>query len=92
MTAYAVATDPVHIGGGFVLIQNLGPDDLYVEVTAENQPEPDLTADTGLQIGAGQSVSFDNSNFWIWGVSDGTSDVRSLEGGSGVFAAAVPDA
>lgn len=77
----SVGTTAVSVGSGPILIQNLGDDDLYV------LDEPSVTADTGVQLITGQSVAVgDGESFYV--ISEGTSDVRVLGHGTGIFAPA----
>jgi hypothetical protein len=66
-----------------MLIQNLGPDDLYVSDLAM------VTTDTGVQITPGHSISV-GAGETHYGVSEGTSDVRICGAGTGLFAADAP--
>jgi hypothetical protein len=75
-------TDAQSLGEGVMLIQNLGPDALYV------WDEEGVTADNGVQVSVGRAVVV-GSGFEHFGISAGTSDVRTLAGGLGLFDADV---
>lgn len=74
----SVGTTPVQIGDDSYLIQNLGPDPLYVG-------NSDVTTDTGVQINTGESLTVGVTETDVYVVSAGTSDVRTLIRGLGVF-------
>jgi hypothetical protein len=69
-------TEVVNLGEGVKLVQNLGPDLLYIE------DNPNVTAETGVQVTAGDSVSA-GSGETHYCVSAGTSDYRLLGEGTG---------
>lgn len=74
----SIGTTVLSIGSGPMLIQNLGDDDLYV------LDESSVTIDTGVQLITGASVVVgDGESFYA--VSEGTSDVRILGRGTGIF-------
>jgi hypothetical protein len=75
-----IETTSVSVGMFAQLIQNLGPDPIYVG-------ESGVTTDTGLQVSAGRSVAVGSKDAEVFVVSDGTSDVRLLGRGLGVFPA-----
>ena len=79
----SVSSTPVDLGSGSVLIQNLGPGDLFLG-------DPGVTTETGFRISAGSSVTVGYSNSRFYVVSDSTSDARVLSAGSGFFGG--PDA
>lgn len=60
------------------LIQNLGPDDVYIGESSS------VTSSTGLKIVAGKSVAVGNTNGTLYAISAGTSDVRSLTRATGI--------
>lgn len=64
------------------LIQNLGPDDLYV---ADVNP---ATTSNGFKVEEAESIAVGGGRTY-YAVSAGTSDVRVLGGASGVFEDAV---
>jgi len=68
----------VSLGGQAQLIQNLGPDKLYLG-------GPDVTEDDGLEVLSGQTVSIGPLNDELYAVSDDTCDVRTLVRGAGLF-------
>lgn len=74
-----VTTTPVQISSS-QLIQNLGPDVLYIGNSS-------VSASTGVRIDSGKSIAFNYSNSSIYAVSAGTSDVRTVNAGTGVFGA-----
>lgn len=77
----SVGTTPVHIGSG-VLVQNLGPDDLYIG-------ESTVTEANGVLLAAGVSVAVGYGlSYYV--VSSDTSDVRLLGGAVGVFTGVAP--
>lgn len=78
----AVTTSEVELGEGVMLIQNLGPDALYV------WDQPGVTTSTGVEVSTGRAVAV-GSGFIHYGISAGTSDVRTLAGGLGLFDADV---
>ena len=78
----SVSSTPVDFGSGSVLIQNLGPGDLFLG-------GPGVTTETGVRISAGSSVTVGYNSSHFYGVSDSTSDARVLSAGSGIFS--VPD-
>ena len=78
----SVGTSSESLGEGVMLIQNLGPDALYV------WDEPGVTTSNGVQVSAGRAVAV-GSGFEHFGISAGTSDVRTLSGGLGLFDADV---
>lgn len=71
-----VANSPVKLED-YPLIQNLGPDPIYIGV------DNSVTSETGVKIDTGQSFTSKRSNSWV--VSSGTSDVRTVEQGIGVY-------
>ena len=66
------------LGPGPRLIQNLGPDALYVQDVT-----PATTTD-GVKVPSGSSVFLGGTEVY-YAVSDGTSDVRDLGRGLGIF-------
>lgn len=77
----SVGTTAVHIGSG-LLVQNLGPDDLYIG-------ESTVTEANGVFVAAGNSAAVGYGlSYYV--VSSGTSDVRVLGGGVGVFTGVAP--
>ena len=60
------------------LVQNLGPDELYV---ADVTP---ATSSNGFRLESGESLALGSGRTY-YAVSVGTSDVRVLGGSSGVF-------
>lgn len=86
----AVGTEPVNFGTNSQLIQNLGPDEIYVGVYNAYYDDSDLpTSGTGVKVSAGESLAASGVSGDVYCVSAGTSDVRSLAGGSGIFPAPV---
>lgn len=73
-----VLEEPVSIGTNGVLIQNLGPDILYVG-------ELIVPPENWVPVASNQAISVGGSNTPTYVVSDGTSDVRLLGQGSGMF-------
>ncbi len=84
-----VTTTPHKLGSFGYLIQNLGPDDLYVG-------EESVDSDTGFKVPSGSAVTVGNTAWDVWVVSDGTSEVYTLGEGGGLYSppaapAAPPD-
>lgn len=75
-----VGTDPVAIGTGPLLIKNLGPDLVYLGDSAVDE-------NNGFPLAIGESVAVLYTNRGGYAVSEGTSDVRHLTGGTGIFPA-----
>ena len=69
-TAVAIAS------GG--LVQNLGPDDVYLG-------NSDVTTSNGTMLAAGESIAVGETNTPLYAVSSGTSDVRTLARATGIF-------
>lgn len=80
-----VGETPIRIGSASYLIQNLGPDNLYVG-------DEDVTDENGLQLAAGESVARGVTNAATYVVSSGTSDARILGRGTGFFSPATAPA
>jgi hypothetical protein len=74
-----VGTTAVSVGTGPGLVQNLGPDEMYVGNSTG------LTSSTGVLVPANKAMAFGFSNTPIYVISAGASDVRFLYGGSGLF-------
>lgn len=72
-----VGTTPVNLAGKNPLIQNLGPDPLYVSDAST------VTASTGVKLTVGQSLVVATAK-GPWAVSGGTSDVRLVNRGAGI--------
>lgn len=72
-----VGTSPVNLAGEYPLIQNLGPDPLYIGDRST------VTAATGVRLTTGQSFTASKSS-GTWVVSSGTSDVRLVNRGTGI--------
>lgn len=73
-----VTTTPVNLGGGDVLVQNLGAGILYVGTSSS------VSSSDGIQVDVGKSIvvgSVPN----LYAVSASTSDVRIINNGQGVF-------
>jgi hypothetical protein len=66
---------PIQSGG---LIQNLGPDPIYVGESA-------VTSTTGVRIAAGDSLVVGSMNAPLLVVSEDSSDVRFLGRAMGIF-------
>jgi hypothetical protein len=77
-----VTTTPVSLGTGAQLIQNLGPDALYLG-------DASVDEDTGVLLNANESIVVGNLNHPLFAVSADTSDVRTLSRGQGIFPAFV---
>ena len=77
-----VTTTPVALGTSAMLIQNLGPDALYLG-------EADVTDETGVLVSPGESLVVGNLNHPLYAVSSAASDVRILVRGQGIFPAPV---
>jgi len=74
-----VANVPIVIGSGPQMIQNLGPDTIYVG-------GPSVTAETGFTVKIGETFAMLYNGTPSYAVSAGNSDVRRLPGGSGMYA------
>lgn len=74
MSSFTVTNLATEVTFGAGLIQNLGPDDLYVDSTSS------VTTADGLRLAAGETVGVGANNHWA--ISEGTSDVRTLVGGT----------
>lgn len=74
MSNFNVTNSATQVAGQAALIQNLGPDDLYVD------PSSSVTVGNGLRVAAGKAVAVTGSvNYYA--ISEGTSDVRVLVNG-----------
>lgn len=80
-----VTTTPVILNAGSQLIQNLGPDDLYVGPTADGVAT--VTTANGIRLSVGESISYNNQNTNPSVVSSGTSEVRTMHSVTGVYLA-----
>ena len=68
-----VSSSPVPIGQGNLTLQNHGPDDLWIGGA-------DVSPSTGILVASGMGQDFpDGSLPRMYAVSEGTSDVRTLE-------------
>ena len=74
----SVTTAQVTIGNGQALIQNLGPDALYIG-------DDGVDSTSGIKLVAGKALSVAFSDTALYAVSSGTSDMRLLPDGTGVF-------
>ncbi|AOZ64953.1 hypothetical protein SEA_JAYLOCIRAPTOR_3 [Streptomyces phage Jaylociraptor] len=83
-----VTTTPVILNAGSQLIQNLGPDDLYVGQTADGVAT--VTTANGIRLSVGESISYNNQNTKPSVVSSGTSEVRTMHSVTGVYLASAP--
>lgn len=79
----AVADEPVVIGTGPQMVQNLGPDVIYVG-------GPNVDATTGFPIKNGETFAMLYTGTPSYAISVGNSDVRRLPGGSGMYASPAP--
>lgn len=73
-----VTTTPAIIGEDPCLIQNLGPDILYVGYQ-------DVTSSNGVQVASGGHAVIGETNDPVYVVSVGTSDVRILGRGENLY-------
>jgi len=73
-----ITDTPVEVGSSSYLIQNLGPDKLYVGGSS-------VTVETGIELQVGQALTVGETRSSVFVVSDGTSDVRILDRGMGIF-------
>lgn len=82
-----VTTTPHRLGSSGYLIQNQGPDALYVG-------EDDVDEDIGFRVLSGEAVAVGDTSWDIYVVSEGTSTVEILGKGEGLYSppAEVPDA
>lgn len=78
-------TTPTTIGSSACLLQNLGPDNLYVG-NSDSSGNPLVTSTNGFRLAAGQSVAVTNGSTETSIVSEGSSEYRILNRGIGVFA------
>lgn len=81
MTAVGTTAVPI-TDTNLKLIQNLGPDDLFVGFEG-------VTSATGVRVAAEQAISIGATNKPVWVVSSGTSDMRIMGGAMGLHAAEV---
>jgi hypothetical protein len=72
---------PLPSGG---LIQNLGPDEIYVGESSA------VTSSTGVRVSADEVIAVGFVNLGLYAVSAGTSDVRTLTRGTGIFPTVTP--
>lgn len=75
-----VATTPVSLGTGSKLIQNLGPDALYLGGETVDD-------ETGVVLNANESIVVGDMTHPLFVVSAAASDVRTLSRGLGIFPA-----
>jgi hypothetical protein len=73
-----VLEDPVALPQYACLLQNLGPDTLYLA-------EPTVSVGAGVAVAVNQAVTIGASNSVMYAVSDGECDVRILGQGLGMF-------
>lgn len=73
----SVSDDAVIISNGPGLIQNLGPDEVYIG-------EDGVTSSTGIKVLSGQAITMAVPNEPTYAVSAGTSDVRFLSRCQGI--------
>lgn len=71
-----VGSTPEKLGPNYPLIQNLGPDPIYVGADSS------VSTATGVKVESGQSFNANSPSTWV--VSSGTSDVRSIDRGVGI--------
>jgi hypothetical protein len=76
-----VTTTPQRLGSSGYLIQNLGPDPLYVG-------ESTVTEDNGVKLESGVCVVVGNTSNDVYVVSEGTSEIQLLGEGMGLFSPA----
>ncbi len=81
-----VTTTPVVLSVGSQLIQNLGPDDLYVG-QSYSDGTPTVTTANGIRLSVGESISYNNQNTKPSVVSSGTSEVRTMHSVTGIYLA-----
>lgn len=80
----SVGSTPMTLMKGPLLIQNLGPDVVYVgHSTVLDIPE--VSDEEGFQVSPGRTISIGPTNTKISVVSAGDSDVRTLASGTGVY-------
>lgn len=72
-----IATTPTALPSGVSLIQNLGPGNLYVG-------EGTVSTTTGVELPPDHTLTVTGEGS-MYAVSDSTSDVRTLEVGTGIF-------
>jgi hypothetical protein len=73
-----VATTPVRIADGDVLVQNLGDGALYVSTSDSVSPASGVKLNAGEALAIGTAVP-------VWAVSDSTADVRVMARSTGLF-------
>jgi hypothetical protein len=73
-----VTTEATGIGEGGFLIQNLGPDPVYIGFSG-------VTTSDGIEVASGVSLVMGETGETVYAVSIGTSDVRTLDRGEGLF-------
>lgn len=73
----SITDTAISLGSAGALIQNLGPDALYLGSHA-------VTTDDGIKVSVGEALTIGYTDSAVFGVSDGTSDVRVLRGGMGI--------
>lgn len=82
----SITATPVSLINGPLLLQNLGPDDLFVG-QSDMSGNPLVTQANGFRLSTGESISFGSTSSKISVVSTGTSEVRYLSSGTGVYTA-----
>ena len=73
-----VLEEPVALPTKGCLVQNLGPDTIYIG-------ESDVSSGDGVTVLVNEAVAIGAFNRPVYAVSDGTSDVRLLGRGTGMF-------
>lgn len=66
------------------LIQNLGPDPVYIGGSSA------VTSANGLRVASGEALAVGTSTSTLYAISGGTSDVRTLSRGTGIFSLPTP--
>lgn len=75
-----ITKTPVKIDENAVgYLQNLGPDLLYLGNSSSVSPA------TGVRLNVGQSVTIINSGYEHYVVSEGSSDIRTMQGLNAVY-------
>lgn len=83
MAQYTVEGIAVNLGSSTAqIVQNLGSGTLYIGGT-------DVSAAIGFRVSPGESLAIGDDGGNCYGISDGTSDVRTKTAGIGVFSSAV---
>lgn len=91
MSNFSVGSEPARLCSGIALIQNLGTDEIYLDLGTSDvsgvlTPPSVLTAESGLKVASGQCVTILSESAEVYAISAGTSDVRVLPGATALSA------